>query len=105
MNKHDFVRLLATDDKISIEDATTMTNVVLKGIEEALTKEDSLRFIGFGTFTIVERAARKGRNPQTGEEISIPAQRRITFKPGKRLTGQILEPPQKKKPSKKNKKK
>lgn len=103
MNKHDFVRLLATDDEISIEDATKMTNVVLKGIEEALQKEDSLRFIGFGTFTIVQRSARKGRNPQTGEEISIPAKRRITFKPGKTLTEQVVGSPPQKKSSKKKK--
>lgn len=90
--------MLATDDEITIEDATKMTTIVLKGIEEALKKEDSLRFIGFGTFTIVDRAARKGRNPQTGEEISIPAKRRITFKPGKLLTEQVLGSTQQKNP-------
>jgi len=90
MNKYDFVRLIATNEDIAIDDATEMVNFVLKGIEEALKKEQSLRFIGFGKFDIIQVSARKGRNPQTGEEVLIPAKRKIIFKPGKQLNENVL---------------
>lgn len=101
MNRHDFVRLIAANEDVTIDDATEMVNSVLKGIEDALKKEQSLRFIGFGKFDIVQRSARKGRNPKTGEEILIPAKRRITFKPGKKLEENVLGYS---KPNKKSKK-
>lgn len=90
MNRHDFVRLIAANEDVTIDDATEMVNSVLKGIEDALKKEQSLRFIGFGKFDIVQRSARKGRNPKTGEGILIPAKRRIIFKPGKQLEENVL---------------
>jgi len=90
MNKYDFVRLIAVNEDLTIDEATAMTNSVLKGISDALKKEQSLNFIGFGKFDIVQRAARKGRNPKTGEELFIPAQRKITFKPGKHLNDHVL---------------
>lgn len=90
MNKHDFVRLMAVNEDLTVDEATEMTNSVLKGISEALKKEESLNFVGFGKFDIVQRAARKGRNPKTGEELFIPAQRKITFKPGKHLNDHVL---------------
>ncbi|MGX7395607.1 HU family DNA-binding protein [Carnobacterium mobile] len=101
MNRHDFVRLIAANEDVTIDDATEMVNSVLKGIEDALKKEQSLRFIGFGKFDIVQRSARKGRNPKTGEEILIPAKRRIIFKPGKQLEENVLGYS---KPNKKSKK-
>lgn len=64
MNKHDFVRLMAVNEDLTVDEATAMTNSVLKGISEALKKEESLYFVGFGKFDIVQRAARKGRNPK-----------------------------------------
>lgn len=90
MNKHDFVRLIAVNEDVTIDTATAMVNSVLKGMSEALKKEQSLNFIGFGKFDIVKRAPRKGRNPKTGEEILIPAKDKITFKPGKYLNENVL---------------
>lgn len=90
MNKHDFVRLIAVNEEINIDDATAMVNVVLKGMSEALKKDQSLNFIGFGKFDVVNRASRKGRNPKTGEEILIPAKNKIVFRPGKYLNEEVL---------------
>ena len=54
-------------------------------VEETLVKRDKVQLVGFGTFEVRERSARKGRNPQTGEEIDIPAARVPAFKAGKAL--------------------
>ena len=67
------------------KDAETAVNSVFAAIEEALAAGDKVQIIGFGTFETRERSARSGRNPQTGESISIPASTVPAFKPGNRL--------------------
>jgi DNA-binding protein HU-beta len=57
----------------------------VNGVKESLSKGESLSLVGFGTFNVSERSARKGRNPQTGQEIDIPARTVPTFKAGKGL--------------------
>ncbi|MED1469820.1 HU family DNA-binding protein [Bacillus salipaludis] len=60
-------------------------DVLLETISNTLAKEEKIQLVGFGTFEVRERAARTGRNPQTGEEMQIPASKVPAFKPGKEL--------------------
>lgn len=65
--------------------ATKALEIVLAGIQHVLKEEKHLRFLGFGTFSVQNIAAREGRNPRTGDKINIPAQKRPVFKAGKDL--------------------
>ena len=76
--------IAATAD-ISKADAGRALDAVLDGITDSLKKADPVALIGFGTFVVRERAARTGRNPQTGAEIQIAAAKVPAFKPGKAL--------------------
>ncbi|MBQ9407702.1 MAG: HU family DNA-binding protein [Desulfovibrio sp.] len=60
-------------------------DAVIAALREALTAGESITFTGFGSFKVVERAERKGRNPQSGETITIPASKVVKFTPGKAL--------------------
>lgn len=64
-------------------------DAVINALREALIDGDSITFTGFGSFKVVDRAARKGRNPRTGEEITIPASKVVKFTPGKTLKDSI----------------
>lgn len=64
-------------------------NGALKAVTAALKKGDSLTLIGFGTFSVAKRAARKGRNPRTGKEINIAARKVVKFKASKKINGQL----------------
>jgi DNA-binding protein HU-beta len=88
MNKGDLVAEVA---KVlsSKKDAQAAVDQVFSAITDALAKEDSVTLVGFGTFKASERKARKGRNPQTGEEIEIPARKVPKFVPGKNLKDAI----------------
>lgn len=70
---------------MSKKDATKAVDSVFDTILDALKNGDKIQLIGFGNFEVRERSARKGRNPQTGEEIEIPASKVPAFKPGKAL--------------------
>lgn len=85
MNKMDLVNKVAEMANLKKKDAETAVNSVFAAIEEALAAGDKVQIIGFGTFETRERSARSGRNPQTGESISIPASTVPAFKPGNRL--------------------
>ncbi len=65
--------------------AESALDAVIASVREALAEGESVTFTGFGTFKVSERAARKGRNPRTGEEIEIPASKVAKFTPGKQL--------------------
>ena len=84
MNKGDLVNEVAKVVS-SKKEAQAAVDCVLSTITEALTKDDTVTLVGFGTFKAVERKARKGRNPQTGQEISIDARKVPKFVPGKAL--------------------
>jgi DNA-binding protein HU-beta len=84
MNKGDLVNEVSKITKTTKE-AQAALDCVLSSIAEALRKGDSVSLIGFGTFKVVERKARKGRNPQTGEEMHIPASKVPKFVAGKAL--------------------
>ena len=85
MIKADVEAQLAEQLAISKDDARDLLNVVLDEITLALSRNDKVSFIGFGSFDVRPRAARSGRNPQTGEVIQIAASNGVHFKPGKAL--------------------
>ena len=89
MTKADIIDRMASDADVSKAAAGRALDSALEAITKSLTKGDSVTLVGFGTFTVSKRAARKGRNPQTGAEISIPASKVPRFKPGKGLKDSI----------------
>jgi len=82
MNKADFVQAIAERMGSTQTDAGKSLDATIAIISEALANGDEVKLPGFGTFQVVERAATKGRNPRTGEEIVIPASKQPKFKPG-----------------------
>lgn len=89
MNKQELIANVAEKSELTKKDAEKAVNAVVASIEEALSQGDKVQLVGFGTFEIRERAARKGRNPQTGEEINIAAAKVPVFKAGKVLRGAV----------------
>jgi DNA-binding protein HU-beta len=85
MNKTDLINAVAEKSELSKKDAGKAVDAVFDSIQTALANGDKVQLIGFGNFEVRERAARKGRNPQTGEEIEISASKVPAFKPGKDL--------------------
>lgn len=89
MNKSDLVASMAEKSDLSKKDAEKALNAFMESVEESLAKGDKVTLVGFGSFEVRERAARKGRNPQTKEEITIPATKAPIFKVGKALKDQV----------------
>lgn len=85
MNKSDLISQVVETTELSKKDATKAVDAVFEAISTALQNGDKVQLVGFGNFEVRERSARKGRNPQTGEEIEIPASKIPAFKPGKAL--------------------
>jgi DNA-binding protein HU-beta len=85
MNKTELVKVVSTEAELTQKDAAKAVDALLDTITKTLAEGDKLQLIGFGTFEVRDRAARKGRNPQTGEEIEIAASKVPAFKPGKEL--------------------
>ncbi|MFS0863052.1 HU family DNA-binding protein [Fredinandcohnia sp. 179-A 10B2 NHS] len=85
MNKTELISAVAESAELSKKDATKAVDAVFEAVQNALSSGDKVQLIGFGNFEVRERAARKGRNPQTGEEIEIAASKVPAFKPGKAL--------------------
>jgi DNA-binding protein HU-beta len=85
MNKTELVSKVSADTGLSKKDVSQVVDSMFHSISEALKEGDKVQIIGFGNFEIRERAARKGRNPQTGAEIEIAASKVPAFKPGKQL--------------------
>ncbi|GIM47620.1 transcriptional regulator [Collibacillus ludicampi] len=85
MTKQDLIAKVALKSGLSKKDAAAAVDAALDSISEALAAGDKVTLVGFGAFEIRERAARTGRNPQTGETIEIPAGKVPAFKPGKVL--------------------
>jgi len=84
MNKADLINRVA-DVTTKKKDAEAAVNSVLSAITDALTQGDAVTLVGFGTFKVAERKARKGRNPRTGKEIEIKGKRVPKFQAGKAL--------------------
>lgn len=85
MNKAELISNVAERSDLTKKDAEKAVGALLDVIGDALARGDKVQLVGFGTFEIRERAARKGRNPQTGEEIDIAPARVPVFKAGKSL--------------------
>ena len=86
MTKAELIDHMAQEAKITKEKAAIALNSFIEGVQDALkAKDGKVQLTGFGTFSTVHRKKRKGRNPGTGEEITIPAQNSVKFKPGKKL--------------------
>ena len=85
MNKTDLIKVVAQKADMTQKDAEKAINALFDGIKDALAKDDKVQVIGFGTFEVKTREERKGRNPQTGKEITIPASKSPVFKAGKGL--------------------
>ena len=83
MKKEDLAKSVSGKAGITQKTAGETINAVLEGISSALEKGDSVSLIGFGNFKVVDRVAREGRNPRTGEKINIPASKNVKFTPGK----------------------
>ena len=85
MNKSELIAAIATKTGSTKKDAEASLNAFVEAVTETLVKGDKVQLVGFGSFEVRKRAARKGRNPQTKEEIRIPASKAPVFKAGKAL--------------------
>ncbi len=85
MNKTELIEAITTGSNTTKAQTTTMLNELLGIIQKTLAKGDGVQLIGFGTFSVTERAGREGRNPATGKAMTIPAKKVVKFKPGKTL--------------------
>ena len=83
MNKGELIAYVQKDLDENKAGAERCVNAVIDGIKKGVKKDKSVQVVGFGTFSIRKRAARTGRNPQTGETIKIKASRSVAFKPSK----------------------
>jgi DNA-binding protein HU-beta len=85
LNKADLISVMAEKSGLTKKDSEKALNSFVEAVQEALAQGDKVQLVGFGTFEVRERSSRKGRNPQTGEEIDIPAATVPAFKAGKAL--------------------
>lgn len=89
MNKTELVAAIAEKADLSKKDAEAALKAFTDVVADALKKGDKVQLVGFGTFEVSERAARTGRNPQTGAEMTIPASKAPKFKAGKALKDMV----------------
>ena len=85
MNKAELIAKISEESKLTKKAAETALDAFVTSVEEALKNGEKVQLVSFGTFEVRERAARKGRNPQTKAEIKIPASKAPVFKAGKAL--------------------
>lgn len=85
MNKNDLIAEIAKNTGLSKIDSGKAVDALLNAVTGALKKNDEVRLVGFGTFSVAARAATEGRNPRTGAKINIPASKQPKFKAGKGL--------------------
>ncbi len=89
MNKKELVKQVAEQASLPRNKAEQVVNAFITSTQKTLEQGDNVQLIGFGTFSVANRAPRKGRNPQTGKEINIPACKSPQFKPGNRFRQMI----------------
>ena len=89
MNKTQLVDAVAKSANLKKKDAEAAVNAFVAAISDSLKKGDKVQLVGFGTFDVKERVARQGRNPATGEAMTIPASKHIVFTVGKTLKDEI----------------
>lgn len=86
MNKTELIEAVATRSNTTKAETTAMLNGFIEVIQANMASGDSVQLVGFGTFSVTERAGREGRNPATGKSMTIPAKKVVKFKPGKTLS-------------------
>jgi len=91
MNKAELIDAIASTAKLTKADAAKALDATIDAISKALKKGEKVQLIGFGSFSVVKRNARTGRNPQTGQEIKIPAKKVVKFKPGSELANSVAK--------------
>lgn len=89
MNKSELIDAMANASELTKADAGRALDAFMSSVTDALKSNDSVALVGFGTFSVKDRAERKGRNPQTGAEITIKAARIPSFKAGKGLKDSV----------------
>ena len=89
MNKTELVSAIAAKSGLSKKNSELALNAMISSIEDSLVAGEKVVLVGFGTFEVKQRAERKGRNPQTREEITIPASKAPVFKAGKGLKEKV----------------
>ena len=89
MNKAELIEAMASESGLSKADAKRALDGFVGATTNALKKGDRVALVGFGSFSISARAARKGRNPQNGKEIQIAAKKVVKFKAGAELSGSV----------------
>lgn len=89
MNKAELIAAVAEKSELSKKDAEKAVKALTDVISEELVKGEKIQLVGFGTFEVSERAAREGRNPKSGEVMSIPASKSPKFKAGKALKDMV----------------
>lgn len=104
MNKAELIAKLAPKINMNHDQTREILSAVIETFEESLAETKSIRLIGFGTFEVKKRAARLGRNPKTGEVLTIEEKEAVTFKAGKALDEKINVKPKPKKEKVKKKK-
>lgn len=91
MNKTELIAAIAEKTDLSKKDADAAVSAVLGAITDALKAGDKIQLVGFGTFEVRNRAAKQGRNPRTGETMTVPASKVPAFKAGKALKDAVAE--------------
>lgn len=91
MNKTELIAAVAEKAEISKKDADKAVAAVIASIADALAADDKVQLVGFGTFEVKTRGARTGRNPRTGETMTIAASKLPTFKAGKALKDAVAK--------------
>lgn len=91
MKKNDFLQLVANKAGLSKKDANAALDAILESISEVLENDDSISFIGFGTFSTASRKARQARVPGTDRVVDVPESKAVKFKVGKKLKEAVAE--------------
>jgi DNA-binding protein HU-beta len=89
MNKQELISVISGKSGLTKAEAKKGLDATIEAVSEALKTGDRVALVGFGSFSVTEREARTGRNPQSGAEITIPAKKVVRFKPGAELSSGI----------------
>lgn len=89
MNKSELIDAIAEESGLTKADSKKALDALIKASGETLKKGENITLVGFGTFSVVQREAKTGRNPQTGKPLEIPAKKVVKFKAGSELSSQV----------------
>jgi len=89
MNKTDLINAISEDAEITKVQSKVVLESLISNLTNTLAEGEKVTLVGFGTFSVAQREARKGRNPQTGAEIDIPAKKVVKFKTGSALKDEV----------------